>query len=99
MPVAELICGGGIAVAEGFDDPHPLELEPLAAALAARTGNLGVRLMLEPGRALIARAGTSLYRIMAVKVPPSTVVRVALPPPALIAALMSATVIRPATTW
>jgi diaminopimelate decarboxylase len=68
LPVAELICGGGIAVAEGFDDPHPLELEPLAAALAARTGNLGVRLMLEPGRALIARAGTSLYRIMAVKV-------------------------------
>lgn len=67
LPVEELICGGGIAVAEGFEDPHPLELDPLTAALAARAGALDVRLSLEPGRAVIARAGTSLYRIMAIK--------------------------------
>ena len=67
LPGEELICGGGIAVAEGFDDPHPLELDALAAGLEARAQAAGVRLALEPGRALIARAGTSLYRIMAVK--------------------------------
>ena len=67
LPVEELICGGGIAVAEGLDDPQPLDLDALAAGLASRARAADVRLSLEPGRALIARAGTSLYRIMAVK--------------------------------
>ncbi len=67
MPVAELICGGGIGVAEGPDDPAPLEVAALAAALAARATGSGARLALEPGRAVIARAGSSLYRVMAVK--------------------------------
>ena len=67
VPVGELICGGGIAVEEGPDDPRPLDLEALASAMAERAGAAAVRLAVEPGRALIARAGTSLYRVMAVK--------------------------------
>ena len=67
VPVGELICGGGIAVEEGPDDPRPLDLEALAGAMAERAGSAGVRLAVEPGRALIARAGTSLYRVMATK--------------------------------
>jgi diaminopimelate decarboxylase len=67
VPVGELICGGGIAVEEGPDDPRPLDLEALANAMAERAGGAGLRLAVEPGRALIARAGTSLYRVMAVK--------------------------------
>jgi len=67
QPVAELICGGGIGVEEGPDDPRPLDLAGLAAGLAGRAGGRGLRLAIEPGRALVARAGTSLYRVMAVK--------------------------------
>jgi len=66
-PIAELICGGGIAVEEGPGDPRPLELEALAAGLAERAAGRGLRLGIEPGRALIARAGSSLYRVMTVK--------------------------------
>jgi diaminopimelate decarboxylase len=67
VPVGELICGGGIAVEEGPDEARPVDLEALAGALAERAGSAGVRLAVEPGRALIARAGTSLYRVMATK--------------------------------
>jgi diaminopimelate decarboxylase len=66
-PVAELICGGGIGVEEAPDDPRPLSIEALAAGLAERAAGRGLRLAIEPGRALIARAGSSLYRVMAVK--------------------------------
>ncbi|HEY0393980.1 MAG TPA: diaminopimelate decarboxylase [Candidatus Elarobacter sp.] len=67
LPVRELICGGGIGVEEGPDDPRPLDLDALAAGLAGRAAGSGLRLSIEPGRALIARAGTSLYRVMATK--------------------------------
>jgi diaminopimelate decarboxylase len=67
LPVGELICGGGIAVEEGPDDPRPLDLDALGAALAARMQGRNLRLALEPGRAVIARAGSSLYRVMSVK--------------------------------
>ena len=67
LPVAELICGGGIAVEEGPADARPLDLDALAAALAQRAEGRGMRLAIEPGRALVARAGSSLYRVMAVK--------------------------------
>ncbi|HTJ28146.1 MAG TPA: diaminopimelate decarboxylase [Candidatus Limnocylindria bacterium] len=65
-PIAELICGGGIGVEENVGDPRPLEIETLAEELAARVAGR-YRVAIEPGRALIARAGTSLYRIMAIK--------------------------------
>ncbi|HEY0383098.1 MAG TPA: diaminopimelate decarboxylase [Candidatus Elarobacter sp.] len=67
LPVAELICGGGIGVEEAPDDPRPLAVDVLAAGLAARAAGRGLRLAIEPGRALVARAGSSLYRVMAVK--------------------------------
>lgn len=67
FPVDELICGGGLGVEEGPDDPRPIDLDALATALAKRAQGRGYRLAIEPGRAVIARAGTSLYRVMAVK--------------------------------
>ena len=66
LPVSELICGGGIGVEEGPADPRPLDMADVARSLAARAGGR-FRLAVEPGRAVIARAGTSLYRVMAVK--------------------------------
>jgi diaminopimelate decarboxylase len=67
LPVAELLCGGGIGVEEAPDDPRPLAIEALADGLAAHAAGRGLRLAIEPGRALVARAGSSLYRVMAVK--------------------------------
>jgi len=48
--------------------PASLEVEALAAGLAERAAGHGLRLAIEPGRALVARAGSSLYRVMAVKI-------------------------------
>ena len=72
-PLRELIVGGGFGV-----DAHPggehLDLEATLRALATRAeieaARLGVarpRIGIEPGRAIVAEAGTSLYRVVTVK--------------------------------
>ncbi len=69
------ICpGGGLGVAYHKDDlPHPdidAAVRTLAASLVATCKQYDLplpRLVLEPGRSLIARAGVSLYRVGAVK--------------------------------
>jgi diaminopimelate decarboxylase len=65
--VAELLVGGGIGVEDGPAEPRPIDLDALAAALSDRAGSAPYRLGIEPGRALIARAGTALYRVTSVK--------------------------------
>ncbi len=66
-PVAELICGGGIGVEEGPQRPAAARRRGAGGATCAARAAGRYRLALEPGRALVARAGTSLYRVMAVK--------------------------------
>jgi diaminopimelate decarboxylase len=66
-PVAELITGGGMAVEPAPGGERPLDFEALAATLVQAVAATPYRLAIEPGRALIARAGTALYRVMAVK--------------------------------
>jgi diaminopimelate decarboxylase len=72
-PVRELILGGGFGV-----DPHPgaarfdvrATLERLAGEVTAGARSRDVpppRLGFEPGRSIVARAGSSLYRVVAVK--------------------------------
>ena len=69
------ICpGGGLGVAYHRDDlPHPdinAAVRTLAAGLVATCKQYDLplpRLVVEPGRSLIARAGVSLYRVGAVK--------------------------------
>jgi diaminopimelate decarboxylase len=72
-PLRELIVGGGFGV-----DPQPngeaLDVDSILRALAARVALLAAearvpvpRLGVEPGRAIVAAAGTSLYRIVTVK--------------------------------
>jgi diaminopimelate decarboxylase len=72
-PMRELIAGGGFGV-----DAHPsgdrLNLEAILRALVARAdveaARLGItrpRIGIEPGRAIVAEAGTSLYRVVTVK--------------------------------
>lgn len=68
-----LVLGGGFAVGAGPQEAD-LEVAPVLHELAAALERGSVqrhierpRLGIEPGRALIARAGTSLYRVCAVK--------------------------------
>lgn len=66
-PVEELLVGGGIGVENGPGDPRPIDLEAFGTALAAGAAGTPYRLAIEPGRALVARAGSSLYRVTSVK--------------------------------
>jgi diaminopimelate decarboxylase len=66
-PVTELIAGGGLGIEAIPGDPRPLDEDALAAELAERARGTVFRVAIEPGRALIARAGSTLYEVMAVK--------------------------------
>jgi diaminopimelate decarboxylase len=66
-PVTTLNVGGGIGVEAAPGEPRPIDLDAFAAALAERAAATPYALLIEPGRALIARAGTSLYSVVAVK--------------------------------
>jgi len=72
-PMRELVIGGGFGV-----DAHPrgerldlaATLKALANHLQREARRLGIdapRLGIEPGRAIVAQAGTSLYRVITVK--------------------------------
>jgi diaminopimelate decarboxylase len=67
LPLAELIVGGGIGIEDGPSEPRPFDLDDFAAQLAARAAGTPYHLTVEPGRAVVARAGSLLYRVVAVK--------------------------------
>ena len=67
LPVAELNVGGGIGIENAPGEPRPIDLDAFAQRLAAGVAGTPYRLAIEPGRALIARAGSLLYRVVAVK--------------------------------
>jgi len=67
LPVELLIAGGGMGVEETPGEPRPLDYLALSQGMADAVRGTPFRLAIEPGRAVIARAGTSLYRVMAVK--------------------------------
>ena len=66
-PVAELALGGGIGIETAPGDARPIDLDAFAEALARKAAGTPYKLSIEPGRAVVARAGTSLYRIVSVK--------------------------------
>jgi diaminopimelate decarboxylase len=67
LPVEELNLGGGIGIENGPGDARPIDLDAFAERLAARAAGTPYRLAVEPGRALVARAGSLLYRVVTVK--------------------------------
>ncbi len=67
FPVYDL--GGGLGVAY-TDDQQPPPIDEFVAAIVGAANELlgpGRRLLLEPGRALVANGGVTLYRVVAVK--------------------------------
>ncbi|MBV9269982.1 MAG: diaminopimelate decarboxylase [Candidatus Eremiobacteraeota bacterium] len=74
VPVNRVIVGGGFGVQMAPDQEAGIDvattLTTIAKTAAERAGTLGIAtpaIGVEPGRAIIANAGTSLYRVMAVK--------------------------------
>jgi diaminopimelate decarboxylase len=67
LPVEELNVGGGIGIENGPGEARPIDLDAFAERLAARAAGTPYRLSIEPGRALVARAGSLLYRVVTVK--------------------------------
>jgi diaminopimelate decarboxylase len=72
-PLGELVLGGGFGVASGGGEDR-FDAEAMLAAASARVRELAAearvptpRLGIEPGRAIVAEAGTSLYRVVTVK--------------------------------
>ena len=69
----ELDIGGGFGVQYTLDSPAPpvsTFAEVIAAAIAGKCSELKLsppRLIIEPGRAIVARAGVALYRVGVVK--------------------------------
>jgi diaminopimelate decarboxylase len=70
--------GGGLAVAYQVDEPAPRPAEWVAGIVAAVTELMGegVRILLEPGRALVAAGCVTVYRVETVKRNASTWVAV-----------------------
>lgn len=66
FPVEEISVGGGWAVAYRPDDTA-LSPKDVAALVRPIFQGSGFRLAVEPGRALVARAGLALYRVGSVK--------------------------------
>lgn len=67
LPVEELNVGGGIGIEDGPSDERPIDLDAFAARLATRAAGTPYRLAIEPGRSVVARAGSLLYRVITVK--------------------------------
>ncbi len=62
-PLAFLDVGGGLAVPYHADDPLA-DVDDYAALVIAAVHSTGLRLLLEPGRFLVADAGTLLTRVL-----------------------------------
>jgi diaminopimelate decarboxylase len=63
--VEVLDLGGGYGITYAAE--RPLDVELMARGLEARLGNTALRLVIEPGRALVGNAGALLTRVLYVK--------------------------------
>jgi diaminopimelate decarboxylase len=69
LGIDRLDLGGGLGVAYHAEEPPPPA--DYAAMIGSITGNLGCRVTLEPGRALVADAGVLVTRVVYVKQGPT----------------------------
>ncbi|MCC6470616.1 MAG: diaminopimelate decarboxylase [Alphaproteobacteria bacterium] len=67
IPVHSLDLGGGIGIAYAEDKAPTIDVSDYAAVVAETVGNLGCRLVFEPGRSMVGNAGLLLTRVIGVK--------------------------------
>lgn len=60
-------CGGGLGIPYRLDDPPPPEPAAFAAIVRKRLGNLGARILFEPGRMIVGNAGILVSSVVYVK--------------------------------
>lgn len=68
--VSRVDCGGGLGI--GYRDEPDASVEAFAGALKSNFSNLGVQLMVEPGRWLVGPAGVLLSEVVIAKGTPAT---------------------------
>ncbi|HEY1612003.1 MAG TPA: diaminopimelate decarboxylase [Paraburkholderia sp.] len=72
-PVAQLVAGGGFGVVSGAGsarEDRRSAIDAMVRRIAEGSAELGIptpQLGIEPGRSIVAAAGTTIYRVMAVK--------------------------------
>ncbi len=59
--------GGGLGIPYSLDEPAPPEPDAYAEVVRRRLGNLGVRILLEPGRVFVGNAGILVARVEYIK--------------------------------
>jgi diaminopimelate decarboxylase len=60
-------CGGGLGIPYRLDDPPPPEPAAFASIVRKRLGNLGARILFEPGRMIVGNAGILVSTVVYVK--------------------------------
>ena len=66
-PIDHIDAGGGLGIPYRFDEPAPPEPAAYGAVVRRRLGNLGCRVLFEPGRALVGNAGVLVASVIYVK--------------------------------
>jgi diaminopimelate decarboxylase len=67
LPIRTLDLGGGLGVPYGNEDASPPSPEDYARVAAQTFGDLGCRIIVEPGRMLVGNAGVLVTRVLRVK--------------------------------
>ena len=60
-------CGGGLGIPYKLDDPAPPPPSAYAEVIRRRLGNLGARILLEPGRVFVGNAGILVAKVEYIK--------------------------------
>ena len=63
-PIEHVDCGGGLGIPYRLDDPPPPDPAAFAAIVRKRLGNLGLRILFEPGRMIVGNAGILVSEVV-----------------------------------
>jgi diaminopimelate decarboxylase len=66
-PIDHVDAGGGLGIPYHLDDPSPPDPVAYGEIVRRRLGNLGCRVLFEPGRALVGNAGVLVTEVVYVK--------------------------------
>jgi diaminopimelate decarboxylase len=66
-PIDHVDAGGGLGIPYRLDDPPPPEPKAYAEIVRRRLGNLGCRILFEPGRLFVGNAGILVTEVVFVK--------------------------------